>query len=179
MTISVAKAIENNSYSFNESFVPSSHILDGRLAEFVGDGAVSGSFVVNNSLVTIDAIVTVNIRFQCDNCLVTADKTFNAPFNALYAREGSTVDCDYTYANYEVEILDAVNECILLDMPARMLCKDDCKGLCPICGIDLNTNNCGCYAAQEKELSDITSPFSKLKEYNIFSGGASNGITKA
>jgi uncharacterized protein len=37
-----------------------------------------------------------------------------------------------------------VNEQILLAVPARMLCREDCKGICPDCGIDRNTGECNC-----------------------------------
>jgi uncharacterized protein len=43
-----------------------------------------------------------------------------------------------------IELDDLVREEILLAMPGHVLCREDCKGLCPVCGIDKNLSNCRC-----------------------------------
>jgi len=49
-----------------------------------------------------------------------------------------------TYAGKEIDLLPAVREQILLYIPSSPLCREDCPGLCPICGKDLNEGKCGC-----------------------------------
>lgn len=44
----------------------------------------------------------------------------------------------------ELDLADMVWEVLLLGLPERVLCKEECKGLCPICGADLNVVECGC-----------------------------------
>lgn len=44
----------------------------------------------------------------------------------------------------EISFADQIWEVLLLDLPEGALCRSDCKGLCPICGRDLNTGDCGC-----------------------------------
>jgi uncharacterized protein len=53
------------------------------------------------------------------------------------------VDQD-TYAGKEIDLVPAVREQILLYVPSSPLCRDDCRGLCPRCGKDLNEGDCGC-----------------------------------
>src|SRR6202022_3877091 len=43
-----------------------------------------------------------------------------------------------------IELDDLVREEILLAVPAHVLCREDCKGLCPVCGIDRNQGGCQC-----------------------------------
>jgi uncharacterized protein len=43
-----------------------------------------------------------------------------------------------------LQIDNMVRESILLTLPLKPLCREDCKGLCPICGIDLNKSVCSC-----------------------------------
>jgi uncharacterized protein len=43
---------------------------------------------------------------------------------------------------------DVLREQVLLSLPARTLCKADCKGLCPHCGVDRNTQTCTCAEAE-------------------------------
>lgn len=55
----------------------------------------------------------------------------------------ATVDED-VYSGRELDLTAAVREQILLSVPASPLCREDCKGLCPKCGKDLNESECGC-----------------------------------
>jgi uncharacterized protein len=42
------------------------------------------------------------------------------------------------------EIDDLVREAVILSVPAKPLCSENCKGLCPVCGTDLNRSTCSC-----------------------------------
>jgi uncharacterized protein len=43
-----------------------------------------------------------------------------------------------------IDVDEIVKEQILLAVPTRMLCREDCKGICPECGADKNTGECNC-----------------------------------
>ena len=43
-----------------------------------------------------------------------------------------------------IDVDEVVKEQILLAVPTRMLCREDCKGICPECGTDLNKGECAC-----------------------------------
>ncbi len=49
-----------------------------------------------------------------------------------------------TYTGKVVDLDPMVREQLLLALPAYPVCKDDCKGLCPVCGANLNDRECGC-----------------------------------
>ncbi len=49
-----------------------------------------------------------------------------------------------TYAGKVIDLDPVVREQLLLALPAYPVCKDDCKGLCPVCGANLNDRECGC-----------------------------------
>ena len=63
----------------------------------------------------------------------------------------------YTYSGHVLELDDAVRTALLLELPSRILCKEDCRGLCSQCGADLNINECSC----QKDLTH-RNPFSAL-----------------
>jgi len=48
------------------------------------------------------------------------------------------------YEGEEVDLGPLIREQVLLALPTRPLCRDDCRGLCPQCGINLNHAECGC-----------------------------------
>ena len=66
-------------------------------------------------------------------------------------------DDQYTYSGHVLELDEAVRTALLLELPSRILCKEDCRGLCDQCGADLNINECSC----QKDLTH-RNPFSAL-----------------
>ena len=66
---------------------------------------------------------------------------------------------EYTYSNEEVDVGLILNEQLLLEKPVKVLCAEDCPGLCPSCGQDLNEGPCAC-APQPKSLA-----FAALKNF--------------
>jgi uncharacterized protein len=61
--------------------------------------------------------------------------------------EGSfdpTLADEESYAGKEIDLAPAIREQILLQIPSSPICRDDCQGLCPRCGKDLNEGDCGC-----------------------------------
>ena len=53
-----------------------------------------------------------------------------------------------TYDGDRIDLDEIVREQILLALPTRQLCAEDCKGLCPSCGANLNEKACGCEQQQ-------------------------------
>lgn len=63
--------------------------------------------------------------------------------------ELSEEELDLAVFNGEaIELDELVREEILLAIPAQVLCSENCKGLCPVCGLDRNLNSCECEARQ-------------------------------
>lgn len=62
-----------------------------------------------------------------------------------------------------VDISEQIREDLLLAIPPYLYCTEDCKGLCPVCGTDLNTAACTCSAAEQSgQASDGDSPWQAL-----------------
>lgn len=84
---------------------------------------------------------------------------------ARHAHDTSTLngkDLDITYVSEEFIDLDQVlAEQLQLQVPFQPLCREDCKGLCPQCGTDLNTGRCACAKLQK------ASPFQALQKLQV------------
>ena len=79
--------------------------------------------------------------------------------DALFARQIDPEDPDlYAFEGSKADLTDAVRDALLLELPYRFLCSEDCKGLCPTCGVNLNLGACTC-----QEGGNVTNPFSALK----------------
>lgn len=64
-----------------------------------------------------------------------------------------------TYDGEEIDFTEQIAEQVLLELPLKPLCRETCRGLCPNCGADLNSNMCSC----QEEKASLT--FSALKDF--------------
>jgi uncharacterized protein len=91
----------------------------------------------------------------CARCLEPVEQPLSGDFDLLFRPSGADADPgeraiteDETEIGYYDEsgllLEDAVREQVLLTLPGRTLCQEDCKGLCPHCGANRNLNPCAC-----------------------------------
>lgn len=86
---------------------------------------------------------------DCRRCLTPTEATVDADVHVLFAETGEDVDDPDVYPvggdrRDEIDLLPALREQWLLEVPAFLVCRPDCKGLCPKCGADLNAGTCDC-----------------------------------
>lgn len=74
----------------------------------------------------------------CDRCLGDVPLTVQADVSHFYEAVGDSVDAT-----------DDLREDLLMAFPSKFLCQEDCRGLCPVCGIDWNEGTCSCEPADE------------------------------
>jgi len=108
--------------------------------------------------VLVQAKATVPLKGQCRRCLkpVSLEEQIDLlrsyvpadQIRAQHEHRGGTDDAgavdEESYEGKEIDLKPAVREQVLLQIPGSPLCREDCKGLCPKCGKDLNEGDCGC-----------------------------------
>ena len=106
-------------------------------------GVVRISKTANGLLVQGD--FGANIQMECVRCLEEFRYPIRAQFDELYAfnRRHVTESDLVVPENGFIELESILREYLLIEMPIRPLCKEDCKGLCVVCGADLNHEDCG------------------------------------
>lgn len=117
--------------------------------------AVTGKVRLAGNEVFVNGHVDTCAQVECDRCLKEIELPVNADFALEYITgsdyESSAV-AELTEAEMSVSVFDGeaidvdeiVKEQILLAVPTRMLCREDCRGICPECGTDRNTGECTC-----------------------------------
>lgn len=120
------------------------------VAPFRAPIALSAEARNHAGVVTLDCVYRYTLELSCDRCLTP----FNVPCNQRHTHTvvrslNTGHDDDYLVLPDGIVELDelAAND-VLLELPAKFLCKDDCKGLCPVCGCDLNQSSCSCDTRQ-------------------------------
>jgi uncharacterized protein len=117
--------------------------------------AVTGKVRLSGNEVFVNGHIDTRARVECDRCLQPVELPVNTDFALEYisgAEYESTEVAELTEAEMSVSVFDGraidvdeiVKEQILLTVPTRMLCREDCKGICPECGTDRNTGECDC-----------------------------------
>lgn len=118
--------------SFTEADCVTNWEISGKAANFSGSIKVTGR---------VEA--TVNTR--CARCLKPLELPLSVEIDETVGEEG--VELEGTV----LDVDNIVKNNILVELPIRYLCKDDCKGICSQCGADLNITECGCSHEQIDE----------------------------
>ncbi len=107
---------------------------------------VSAEAVNRAGLVELKIKAVFDYTTRCDRCFEEITKHMEQVF--VHGLATSLIDDendDYIETpDYTLELDEVVISDIVLNLPSKMLCKDDCKGLCPVCGKNLNLSDCGC-----------------------------------
>ena len=90
------------------------------------------------------------VTSRCAKCLEPVELAITAEMDALFSRQPDPDDPDlYTFEGSKADLTDAVRDALLLELPYRFLCSEDCKGLCPSCGTNFNLGRCDCKTDEE------------------------------
>lgn len=93
--------------------------------------------------------LTTRSHFTCDRCLEEFDQKLKADFQLIYSKQVRHQFKDDVYrfldeSTVEIDLSDDVRENLLLVLPMKHICKEECAGLCSQCGINLNYDACEC-----------------------------------
>lgn len=116
--------------------------------------------------ILLDLFVNYKYNTLCDRCLKAMKAEEKSHLEAYFtidsSVEATNEDAEYfELSDGEILIDDIVISQVITSMPIKNLCDEDCKGLCPTCGKDLNEGSCSCNSA-----SNVDIRFEKL--LNLF-----------
>ena len=129
---------------------------------------LTGKISRNNKGYYLNADISFEIMDNCSRCL----EEVNVPIE--YTIEGFLVKEDYDEDEFEdydafiingdeVDLLEIIGQTLIFNLPAQVLCNEDCMGLCQDCGTNLNRESCVCSQIANDE-DDIDPRFAKLKD---------------
>ena len=129
--------------------------LDDTEVRLLEPAEVRGRIRREGKEVELRGDLRTKLEATCGRCLKPVVLPINAPFAERFVpavswrdeeqHELHEVDLNLAVFDGEaIEMDDLVREEILLAMPGHVLCSEDCKGLCSICGIDKNLGSCDC-----------------------------------
>ncbi len=161
MSLDVSRALKNpgQAYSFQaELTLPEMEGLSDPVR--FEDVRVEGEFFcTGDHRISLKARVESKAASRCSRCLDPVEIPVRAEIDAVFSKESDPEDPDlYSFEASKLELDDAVRDALLLELPLQFFCSPDCKGLCPVCGVNLNKVTCTC-----QEGGEVITPFSALK----------------
>lgn len=124
--------------------------------------------------VEVEGHLETRIKLACSRCLTGIEQPLAVDFAVTFSSNPPEVEQEegeielsaeelglIPFTGEEVDLTEAVQEQVVLNIPLRPLCSQKCRGLCPQCGHDLNQGECGC------ETPVLSSKFAALKDFKV------------
>ena len=173
MIIDISKVVKSINKEVSEEVSIELTSFESRLGEFP---ILQKSPVVltitnqENATLFIRGEVDLTIGIPCGRCLeeVPTQLCFNID-KKLDITDGALIDDEMEENDYmigfELDVDRLVYAEILVNWPMKVLCKEDCEGICKVCGANLNKGDCGCQRTElDPRMAAIQDIFSKFKE---------------
>lgn len=138
-------------------------------------GPVAWSVDVTNTgdALLVMGTATADATTQCARCLDDVSYQLSGDIEGYFLIGGEEAEVpedmeddefDYVPDNHTIDLAPLIEQALLLELPLVPLCSDDCKGLCPHCGANLNEGPCGCAEREAEEAAAAPgNPFAALK----------------
>lgn len=166
MLISVEE-LKLHPVSISKSYLPGE--LDYRTTDFrqLGDLKMRGVAELVGAEIRFRGHLGTQVLASCDRCLGNVQIPVESDFDLVYRPmktiahqeevevRASELEVGF-YSGPGIELADVVTEQVNLAIPMKIVCRVDCQGLCPICGINRNLEACHCTEASRE------SPFTAL-----------------
>ena len=146
------------------------------------DAPLSWAVDVTNtgSALLVAGSVTASGTCACARCLEDVHHDFQGEIEGYFLiegeettfEEGEEEEFDILGEDNTIDLIPLIEAAILVELPLMPLCQEDCKGLCPDCGANLNTESCNCAEARaeaDAEFEAAKNPFAKLRELDLSS----------
>ena len=123
---------------------------------------VTGDVRNTAEMLLLQFTASSTLKSVCDRCLKPFDQEKSVPAEFLLAERLENEDSDEIILLEDgcVDVGELARTAFILEMDAKTLCSEDCKGICPGCGVDLNQGSCTC----KKEVDPRLAVLAKLLE---------------
>ncbi|ANS73945.1 metal-binding protein [Paenibacillus yonginensis] len=107
-------------------------------------------YAAGEDMVDVTGTLKTELHVACSRCLTPVARVIDIDFKERFIHgqepeQEQDLDDNAIYVEDEsVDLVPYLEESLMLNLPFAVVCKDDCKGLCPACGTNLNEHDCGC-----------------------------------
>ncbi len=135
MKLDIARLREGDATVLAEDWDPKTQDLEIPGWSYQGKVNVEATALKDSGIVRVGVVLKSSLSLTCSRCFKEFVKPLASAFELIYP-------CDLTQRI--IELADDIREELMLTYPQKLLCREDCKGLCARCGADLNEEECHC-----------------------------------
>lgn len=138
-------ANEDKSITFNYQ-LNMADVEFGSYRPFTTPINVSGRVENSTGIVSLNVKVDFNYCHPCDRCMSDVNKSFEYLFKHVLVTENDNISDNECVVldEFKLDLDKLIKDDLLLELPSKVLCNDNCRGLCPKCGKNLNEGSCDC-----------------------------------
>jgi len=154
MLVDLGHAGDHESFSFDETFSLTGHGGE----ELACRTSVALEATRSGNRFLLEGSVNAAVQAECGRCLAPFEHAVEGVFSVMLQRGGGQTvpegieEEDFVVLGegeeYRYDVFPHVREAVLLELPIRFLCREDCAGICPQCGANRNEAPCGCPEAE-------------------------------
>ncbi|MFL0246979.1 YceD family protein [Candidatus Clostridium stratigraminis] len=118
---------------------------DGEYIQFLKPVTLDGDVSISENVIRLEGKVTTELGLSCSRCLTSFNYNIDIQIHENFSNNPDNKDDEIIFIDSDIiDITENIKNNIILSLPIKKLCKDDCKGLCQVCGINLNVSSCNC-----------------------------------
>ncbi|MCH4179546.1 MAG: DUF177 domain-containing protein [Megasphaera sp.] len=146
MKLQVEEARNNEGRAFPFSFVePAACLGDVDMFPWNShDVAVEGEYWFDGNHMVVRGTIRTSGTYVCGRCLAPVTVDRQETLSEAFSTEADLPEDVYPYNGEYIDLAEPVRDTLILSEPMQVLCRPDCKGLCPQCGANLNEGPCSC-----------------------------------
>lgn len=161
MNIAQLKKVRGESLPFDFNVQASELLPKDQAEEFTCEVFIAGKLTNVGTGILVEGKMSTVTSDRCARCLEDIQTPLDVKFSEeFFSRKDLTNEKDfYTYDGDFLDIREYLAEILSIEKPVKSLCSESCKGLCPVCGKNLNNEMCDC------EKIAIDPRLAELKKY--------------
>lgn len=139
-----------------ETELDAERLIAGSILGFAGAPTAEGTVTNTAGALTLNGTLRAVMHCRCDRCGREFDREKVLKLSIPLAADVETDDPESDVIALEgdgIDVSDLLETSFILNEETKLLCKPDCKGLCPQCGKDLNDGSCGCTKKPDPRLA--------------------------
>lgn len=118
-----------------------------------------GLVYMTGDVLNLEAGVSAELELKCSRCLQPFTYLYNGRLDEKFTLDSESRDDDVIFMDSDsLNITEIIENSIIMSLPIKHLCNENCKGLCQICGTNLNLSTCSCAS------DDLDPRLAKLKD---------------
>jgi len=112
---------------------------------FSGPVSIVAECYASSGIIRVEGKLNFKLSLACDRCGSDLEENYDLDFNEVFSTNKSVESDDIRHIiSKQIDLTPVIYENLLMNLPMKHLCNEDCKGLCEKCGANLNEKDCGC-----------------------------------